>query len=105
MKKPLKEGRGTKPDTSKPVSKALAGTWIGNNALSWREIPNSSNIAAVAYLDETATLFVRFQGSGVYLYQGVSLATAKALVDAPSVGRYFHEHIKSVGVPCLKVGA
>jgi hypothetical protein len=56
----------------------------------------SSNIEAVGYDPDTQTLAVQFNGGGVYHYAGVSAEAHKALVEAPSVGGHFHQHIRGV---------
>jgi hypothetical protein len=59
----------------------------------------SSNIASLAYCDETQTLQVAFQGRGglaprVYQYTGVPAWVYTAMRNAPSVGSYFAQFVK-----------
>ena len=54
----------------------------------------SSTIAAVGYDRESKELTIRFIHGGEYLYRGVSEAEHKALMDAPSIGKHFHAHIR-----------
>jgi len=55
----------------------------------------SSNITHVGYDGATQTLFIRFRNSGTYRYDGVSAAQHKALVESKSIGKHFHEAIRS----------
>ena len=55
----------------------------------------SSNITHVGYDKSTETLFIRFRNSGTYCYEGVSAAQHNALVTAKSIGKHFHEAIRS----------
>jgi len=55
----------------------------------------SSNIASVGYHD--GKLFVEFKRSGaVYEYRGVPEDVYQALINAESVGKFFHRNVKSV---------
>lgn len=55
----------------------------------------SSNIDLLGYDRESKTLYVEFQSGGqVYSYQGVEESTYNLLVDAPSVGSFYANHIK-----------
>lgn len=53
----------------------------------------SSNLNEVAWANET--LFVRFHHGGEYAYQGVPYGVFTGLLDAPSVGKYFHTEVKT----------
>lgn len=53
----------------------------------------SSNIVLVAH-DNVDQLLVEFSGGGLYQYKGVPLQLAEDMVQAPSVGRFFHAHIR-----------
>lgn len=56
-------------------------------------IDRSSNITVVGH-NQRDKLLVRFRSGGAYLYAGVSLQLAEEMVLAPSVGRFFHKHIR-----------
>ena len=59
----------------------------------WRETPESSNVEAVGW-DNESRMYARFKGGSIYMYEGVSRQRAVACTLSKSVGRYFHEHIK-----------
>lgn len=54
----------------------------------------SSSISHVGYEPSTQELRIRFVHGGEYLYRGVTESEHAALMAAPSVGQYFHAHIK-----------
>lgn len=54
----------------------------------------SSNIKEVGYDDKTHELFIRFNDDKLYKYPGVPEVFFKELVEAKSVGGYFHAKIK-----------
>lgn len=56
----------------------------------------SSNIESVGYSPEENILYVQFKGSGKYEYHGVMPERYAAMIAAPSIGTYFHQHIKPV---------
>jgi hypothetical protein len=60
----------------------------------WVKVPDSSFIDAVAYDDEMETLYVRFKQYGVYEYYNVPESEYRKMLQAPSVGKYFHNFIK-----------
>lgn len=53
----------------------------------------SSNIAALAW--ESETLYVTFHHGGEYAYDGVPYEVFTQMVNAPSVGKFFHAEVKS----------
>lgn len=53
----------------------------------------SSNINAVGYDEESRELRIEFK-DGTYAYQDVDPSTAAELMEATSVGRYFHQNVK-----------
>ncbi len=61
---------------------------------------SSSNIASVgydaAYDAATCTLQIKFHSGGLYEYYNVPYAVYQGLMNAPSHGKYFHQHIKDV---------
>lgn len=52
----------------------------------------SSNINRVGYLDNT--LFIAFNHGGIYSYADVPNHLYQSLLDAESVGKFFHQFIK-----------
>ncbi len=52
----------------------------------------SSNIDRVGHHDRT--LFISFHHGGIYSYADVPYAVFQALLDAESVGKFFHANIK-----------
>lgn len=61
----------------------------------WRDC-GSSNLARAAWWEEfgTGILAIEFHGGRVYEYVGVPEAVFRALMDAPSRGKYHAAHIK-----------
>jgi hypothetical protein len=55
---------------------------------------DSSNIAAVGHDPATGTLAVAFRDGNLYHYDGVSSEAHAALMQAESIGKHFHAHIK-----------
>lgn len=56
---------------------------------------NSSNISAIGYDPELRTLTVRFKSGDAHCYEDVSHDHYHALMNADSVGKYFHLHIRN----------
>lgn len=56
----------------------------------------SSNIKAVGYDDETATLIIEFQSGAIWTFDQVPASTHAALMEADSIGRFFAKEIKPV---------
>lgn len=68
-------------------------------AFTWNETPQSSNIYAIGYDEETEDLRVQFRNKAgerdrEYEYAAVPESVYIEFVNAPSVGHYFREHIK-----------
>ena len=61
--------------------------------LEWQGV-SSSNVAAVAYSQDFARLWVRFHNGGVYTYHSVPESVYSGLVSAASVGGYLARHVK-----------
>ena len=59
-----------------------------------REPVSSSNIAAVGYDADTATLEVEFLKSGIYQYYNVPEFLYEQMMAAGSVGKFFNAEIK-----------
>lgn len=55
----------------------------------------SSNIEGVGYDPATKTLRIQFRGGCTYDYANVPAEKHKALIDAESVGKHFHQHIRN----------
>ena len=54
----------------------------------------SSNIAALDYAKD-GTLTVTFKSGGTWEYLGVPATVYLAMLQAPSVGSYFHHNVRS----------
>lgn len=54
----------------------------------------SSNIESVGYDPDAKRLEVRFKGGQLWEYDDVDEATHADLLNADSVGKYFHAHIR-----------
>lgn len=65
---------------------------------------NSSNIRAVGYEEETATLVVEFEDGAIYHYLNVPSPIFEGLLSAPSKGTYFDRHVKKSGFAYRRVG-
>ena len=59
---------------------------------------NSSAISEVSYDKETQILRIQFVRGAEYDYPNVPEYVFHNLVSAPSVGKYFNQHIKSYSV-------
>lgn len=57
----------------------------------------SSNIERVGYDDEKGKLIVEFVVGFVYEYEGVEKNVFKRMLEAESIGRFFHKNIKQGG--------
>jgi len=67
------------------------------------KIEGSSNIEAAGYLHSAMTLRIQFTGGRKYDYAPVPEETWKALMSAPSKGKFFASNIKNI-YGCEKVG-
>ena len=67
-----------------------------------RQEVDSSNIDAIGYDEVTETLEIEFR-IGVYQYKNVPEYMYNDLMNADSIGRFFHENIKDV-YPYSRVG-
>ena len=54
----------------------------------------SGNIARIGYDKESQTLVVEFKHGGKYAYKDVPEETHQALIEAKSIGGYFHSAIR-----------
>ena len=60
-----------------------------------RQPVESSNIASIRYDGVTKTLEVEFKKNGsIFQYGEVPQVVHQELINADSVGRYFHAHVK-----------
>ena len=59
-----------------------------------RHSVESSNLSEVGYDEQTQVLEVMFKNGGIYQYETVSMETYQNLLDAPSVGSFFHYNVK-----------
>lgn len=64
---------------------------------------DSSNLAAVGYDLDSATLRIQFLKSGSYDYYGVPMDVHEGLINAGSKGQYFDQFIKKGGYSFAKV--
>ncbi|MGF2411578.1 KTSC domain-containing protein [Ferruginibacter sp.] len=64
---------------------------------------SSSNLAAVGYDYDTATLRIEFLKSGLYEYYGVPADVYDGLFGASSKGTYFDQFIKKGGYTFSKL--
>jgi hypothetical protein len=62
----------------------------------------SSMMVSVGYDADHSTLEIEFRTGHVYDYFAVPRAVFRALLDAPSKGRFFHDAIEHV-YPCADV--
>ncbi len=58
-----------------------------------RVLVSSSDIASVGFNVNTNTLEIEFHSGGIYQYSGVTETVFQSLINATSVGRYFHQNI------------
>jgi hypothetical protein len=61
----------------------------------------SSNLESVGY--ENRILEIRFHSGGTYQYFDVPEHLYHGLMNAPSKGAYFDQHIKKPGYSCRKI--
>lgn len=54
----------------------------------------STMLASVSYDGFRQLLFLEFRSGSVYCYLGVPPSIHQALLEAPSKGLYFHQHIR-----------
>lgn len=63
----------------------------------------SSNLLAIGYEGDTATLGVQFKNGTEYHYFGVPQESFDAFLAAGSKGTYLDQNIKKAGYPCSRV--
>lgn len=56
----------------------------------------SSNIAAVGYDQDAEVLYIEFKNGTTYTYDMVPFAVYQSLMDADSIGSFFHLNIRTV---------
>ena len=59
------------------------------------ETPKSSSIAAVGYDSEKNEMEVLFKGGGLYRYKKVPQHIFENMLNASSIGHYFHVNVKN----------
>jgi len=59
-------------------------------------IPKSDHIAEVSYDGDDRTMTITFQDGRSYEYAGVSQDVYLQMQRAPSVGSFFHRHVRGV---------
>lgn len=60
----------------------------------WTPVYGSSNVEAIAYLEETKECHVRFLGGAHYVYHDVTPKIWEEFLQAPSKGRYVNIVLK-----------
>jgi KTSC domain len=55
----------------------------------------SGSISHVGYDPQTSQMTIKFHNGGTYTYEGVSEAEHKALLEAPSIGKHFTQHVRN----------
>jgi len=60
-----------------------------------RQPVSSSQIKSIGYDEKTSTLEIEFNRGGLYQYQPITSRGHQKLINAESVGGYFHEHIRN----------
>ena len=60
-----------------------------------RQEVESSNIKAIGYDSNTNILEVEFKDFSIYHYMNVPANVYQSFLNASSVGKYFHQYIKS----------
>lgn len=55
---------------------------------------NSSNVQEAGYDFDDGNLYVRFLNGYLYYYAGVSPQIWDQMIQAPSVGKFVHSHLK-----------
>lgn len=74
-----------------------SGSWIA---------VKSSHILAVRYDLHAQALYIRFHDDATYRYDNVMPATFDGMLEAPSVGQFFHRYIRgSYRCTAIKEGA
>ena len=61
-----------------------------------REQVDSSNLASVGYNEENEILEIEFNHGGIYQYSDVPRKEYVSLMNADSLGSYFHHNIRDV---------
>ena len=61
---------------------------------SW-ETPNSSNIAAIGYDDDSRVGTITFRSGGTYTVDSIDKGVLEEMASSPSPGQYFNRHVKN----------
>jgi hypothetical protein len=60
-----------------------------------RQPVSSSDLCSVGYDSKSQTLEIEFYSGGIYQYFGVPCELYEELMNAPSLGSFFHRYIKN----------
>ena len=63
------------------------------SSANWEDV-DSSNIARIAFDEETASILVQFKDGGQYAYDDCTSRLYEQFKNADSVGKFFHRNIK-----------
>jgi len=61
-----------------------------------RQSVSSSNLSSVGYDEDGQILEIEFNHGGIYQYDGVPVDVYQGLINAGSLGQYFHQNIKNI---------
>lgn len=62
--------------------------------IKWVQTPTSLNVSRIGYNAERQWMYVDFIRSGIYKYTGVPEEVWNEALNAPSIGKFTHEHLK-----------
>jgi hypothetical protein len=80
-----------------PTAARLLATDSRRAPLSRRVAVDSDNLRSIGFNPRTLELSIRFwSGPEVYVFRNVPAAVHKRLMEAPSHGKFFAEHVKNV---------
>lgn len=68
-----------------------------------RQYVSSSDLSSIGYDESSQVLEIEFNNGGIYQYESVPPSVYQDLINASSIGQYFHRSIKNV-YSCTKVG-
>lgn len=68
-----------------------------------RTAVRSSDIATIGYDQGSQTLEIEFRTGAIYQYSKVPLEAFRALMNAPSHGKYFAAHIRKGPYPYRRI--
>lgn len=79
------------------MNRQLAGNTAASGLFVDYRIVSSSSIAAVGYDARAAILAIRFHNGAEYHYSRVPVELFTGLLNAPSVGTYYHQKVRNAG--------